>query len=113
MSKLASTEDKGFNGKIFQCIDKALDTFGEGVKLSFYYQIEKQYSVPKEKIPFKPNEIIEYLRLILGPTGSSFVEKLIVGEIRNMFGLGFEGNMPLTTVIREARKKFLSVTDFD
>jgi hypothetical protein len=111
MSKLTRADDKGFNGKISQCLDKALDTLGQDVKIAFYYQIEEKYHVPRGQIPTKPKEAIEYLRAILGATGYSFVEKLIVREIQKMFGLEFKGNLPLTSAISEARKKFLNISD--
>jgi len=108
---VAFADDKGFNGKISQCIDKALDTFGEGVKESLYYQIKKQYNVPREQFVSRPAEIIEDLEKFLGPTGSKFIEKLVVREIGKSFGLKFDENTSLSTAINEARNKFLNGAD--
>lgn len=108
---MAFADDKGFNGKISQCIDRALDTFGEGVKESLYYQIEKQYNIPKEEFVSKPAEIIEHLKKFLGATGSEFVEKLVVREIGKSFGLRFDVNTSLSIAINEARSKFLNAVD--
>ncbi len=104
-------DDKGFNGKISECIEKALDSLGEGVKQSFFHQIIEKYHLPREQFASRPAEIIEHLEEILGPTGSAVVERLIVREIRNKFGLEFRGNMKLSVVIQEARSKFLDVAD--
>jgi hypothetical protein len=104
-------KDTGFNGKISSCIDKALDTLGSGVKQSFYYQISQSSRLPRDLLSFKPDEVIESLRQILGPTGSSFIEKLIVREISCEFALEFEDNQPLHSAIESARKKFLDVSD--
>jgi hypothetical protein len=108
---VAFADDKGFNGKISQCIDRALDTFGEGVKESLYYQIKKQYNVPKEQFVSKPAEIIEDLEKFLGATGSKFVERLVVREIGKSFGIRFGENTSLSTAINEAQNKFLDATD--
>jgi hypothetical protein len=107
---LTHADEKGFNGKISQCIEAALDVFGQDVKISLYYQIEQRYHLSREQIATKPKEVIEYLRLILGATGSTFVEKLIVREITMMFGLEF-GSVSLNSVINEARKKFLNISE--
>ena len=107
---MAFAGDKGFNGKISQCIDRALDSLGEGVRQSLYYQIENKNHISRETVATKPEVVIEYLRTILGPSGSSIVEKLIIREIRRTFGLEFAGNSSLTSVINEARQKFLDVS---
>ncbi len=108
---MASADDKGFNGKICQCIDRALDTFGEGVKRSLYYQMERKYHLSREILATKPEVVIELLRLILGPTGSSLIERLVVREIRIAFDLKLGGNSTLTDVMKEARQKFLDVSN--
>jgi hypothetical protein len=105
------TKDTGFNGKISFCIDKDLATLGEGVKQSFYFQISQNSRLPTDLLSFKPDEVIESLRSILGPFGSSFVEKTIVREIRREFSLEFEENLPLSSAIESARKKFLDISD--
>jgi len=104
-------DDQGFNGKISRCIGRALDALGEGVKQSLYFQIQQKYHLDKEEIPFKPEEVIERLREILGPTGSSFVERILAREIRNEFQLDFKEGRPLSAVIKEAKEKFLDVSD--
>ena len=65
----------------------------------------------KEQFAAKPLEIIERLQAILGPTGSSVVDRLIVREIRNKFGLEFRENTSLSDAIQQARTKFLNVAD--
>ncbi len=108
---MSFADDRGFNGEISRCIEKALDSLGEGVKQSFYFQIKEKYDLPKEQFASRPTEIIEHLEEILGPTGSSVVERLIVREIRNMFGLEFRENVSLSEAIQQARARFLKVSD--
>ncbi|MFI5421558.1 MAG: hypothetical protein ACHQ1H_11375, partial [Nitrososphaerales archaeon] len=82
---MSFAEEKGFNGKILECLDGALDTLGEGVKPSLYYRIEKTYNMRREAFVTKPLVIIDHLEQILGPTGSAVVERLMVREIRKAF----------------------------
>jgi hypothetical protein len=110
---LAFANDKGFNGKVSQCIEKALNTLGEGVKQSLYYQMERRYHLSKETFLVNPEAVIESLREFLGPIGSSLVERLIIVEIRKEFKLEFRENLPLSKVIDEARAKFLNVAKWD
>jgi len=105
--------DTGFNAKIFRCIDDALLTLGADVRDSLYFQIQEKYKIPKEKLANHPLELIEHLEIILGATGSVFVERLVVREIRKSFGLPEKSGASLQTIIAEARSKFLDVADRD
>ena len=78
ISLVSFADDRGFNGEISRCIEKALDSLGEGVKQSFYFQIKREDYLPKEQFASRPTEIIEHLEQIPVPTGSSVVERLIV-----------------------------------
>ena len=100
--------ERGFNGKIFDCIDRALDTLGEGVKQSLYYQIENRFHIPRDEFASRSPEIIDHLKQILDIGGSSMLERLIVREIRKEFKLDYQKDLPLASVIQEARSKFLN-----
>ena len=103
----ASAAERGFNAKIFDCIDRALGSLGEGVKQSFYHQMKKRSNLTIDKFALRPQELIENLRHILGVSGSTIVEKLIVREIKASFGLQLRGGIELEEAIAEARKAFL------
>ena len=92
---------------IFACIEKALKTLGDGVSVSFFYQIEKKFGLPKEEFVSKPIEFIRCLEQILGVAGSQIIERLIVQEIRSTFEL--QGQIPtLNSAIESAKKSFLT-----
>ena len=110
LAPVSFADEKGFNGKISRCIDRALDSLGAGVRQSLYFQIERKFHVQKGELEHKPSEVIEHLQEILGPTGSSFVEKLLIREIRKEFDLEFEQEQSLDSVIAHARRKFLDVS---
>ncbi|MFI5421919.1 MAG: hypothetical protein ACHQ1H_13200 [Nitrososphaerales archaeon] len=86
---------------------------GADVRDSLYFQIQEKYKIPKEKLATHPLELIEHLEEILGVTGSSFVEKLIIREIRKSFDLNEKSPQPLELVIQEARSKFMDVSGRD
>jgi len=108
---LSFAEEKGFNAKILECIDKALRNLGEGVQPAFYHQIEKKHNLPREQFVTKPIVIIEYLDELLGSTGSAILERLIVREVRKAFGLKDERNLPLSSIIEDAKRKFMGVSE--
>ncbi|MFI5419990.1 MAG: hypothetical protein ACHQ1H_03395 [Nitrososphaerales archaeon] len=94
-----------------ECIDRALQTLGEGVQPAFYHQIEKKHNLPREQFVTKPKVIIEYLDELLGPNGSAVLERLIVREVRKAFGLKDERNLPLSNIIEDAKRKFMDVSE--
>jgi len=104
---LSTGEERGFNARIFQCIDRALGSLGEGVKESFYHQMKERSNLTVDKFATRPLELIENLREILGTAGSSIVEKLIIREIRLSFGLNLRHGTGLMQAISEAKKSFL------
>ena len=106
---MPTTEERAFNRKVFQCTDNALLTLGAGAKESLYFQIQEKYGLKKEEFATHPAELIEDLEKILGPTGSAFVEKLVIGEIRRSFGLSNSDGTKLETVLAKARSNFLNV----
>jgi hypothetical protein len=102
-----SAAERGFNAKIFECIDKALGSLGEGVKQSFYHQMKERSNLTIDKFAMKPQDLIENLRQILGVSGSTIVERLIIQEIKSSFGLKLPAGINLPEAISEARKSFL------
>ena len=68
---------KGFNGLIFNCIEKALHSLGESVASAFFYQIENKFRFPKEEFASKPIEFIKCLKELLGVSGSATIERLM------------------------------------
>jgi len=55
--ELSFAEEKGFNGTIFQCVDRAVDFIGGDVKQSFYYQISLKYELQIEQFATRPTEV--------------------------------------------------------
>ncbi|MHB1868023.1 MAG: hypothetical protein ACYCPP_03660 [Nitrososphaerales archaeon] len=102
-------EQKGFNGEIFICIEKAFESLGESVALSFFYQIENKFHFPREEFAAKPIEFMNCLKELLGNSGSVIIERLIVREIRSAFNLRVSpSNATMEGAVAEAKRKFLT-----
>ena len=107
---MSNSGEKGFNAKILECIERALDSLGEGVKQSFYFQVKEKFSLQNTNFVTNPELLIELLAEILGPAGSSFISQLLVREIKKSFDLRDDRTLPLSTVIQDARRKFLDAS---
>jgi hypothetical protein len=103
----AAAAEREFNAKIFECIDKALGSLGEGVKQSFYHQMKNRSNLTIDKFATRPKDLIENLRQILGVSGSTIVEKLIIREVRAAFGLQLRSDIQLEEAISDARNAYL------
>ncbi len=100
--------EKGFNGTIFQCIDTALSTIGETSKLALYHQIALKNGLSVNELQSRPPKVLQGLEEILGETGYAFIEKLIIREIKDRFGLSVAVGVCLSKVVADAREKFFS-----
>jgi hypothetical protein len=105
-----SEAERAFNGKIFQCIDRALGSLGEGVKQSFYHQMKERSNLTVDKFAARPLDMVQNLRDILGVAGSSIVEKMILREINSSFGMHLSSEVTFPEAVSEARKAFLTDT---
>ncbi len=104
---LNPSQDKGFNARIIDCIDRALDVFGPGSRAAIYYQLTDIHGLSREDFQSRPSIMIDQLRQMLGKTGSVLIEKLIIKEIEKSFSLRPRTGTNLDLTIAEARKKFL------
>lgn len=75
------------DGKILECVDRALKKLGESVSESIYYYLKNDFSLGKSEIPEKPEVFEKALTSIFGERGTKVIEKLIIVEIRNGFRL--------------------------
>jgi hypothetical protein len=103
--------DRGFNGRILLCIQRALDSIGDGVRQSLLYQIREKYGAEADTMEGRPLVIFELLESVLGSVGTSLVERLTVREIKRSFGIELRDGVTLDEAINQAKKKFLDVSD--
>ena len=80
-------EDKGFNVQILQRIDRGVSNLGAGVREAFYYQIQERYGITSKDFVLDPDILIDHLKELVGRTGSSLIELLIIREIKLSFKL--------------------------
>lgn len=103
---LQNQGEKGFNSMIFSCVERALKSLGDDVAISFFYQIEKKFCLPREELVSRPLELIHCLEQLLGVAGSRIIEKKIVHEIEIDFDLS--STTSLERAITSAKRKFLT-----
>ena len=85
-----------------------MSVFGETAKQALYHQIGSKFRLTHAELQSRPLDTAEYLHRILGDAGYSFIEKLIVREIRISFGITMRNGISLSEAVTEARKNFLS-----
>ncbi len=80
-------KERPFNQKVTDSIDRAFDSLGDSVALALYLSLEKDFSISKEDVPSKPEELSQVLKKVFGPSGRDFMIKLISDEIIREFDL--------------------------
>jgi len=83
-------------------------SLGPGAKAAIYFQLREIYGLTQKDFQSRPSIVIDHLKEMLGKTGSSLIEKMIIKEIRKSFGLVLEESASMDFAISEAKKKFLS-----
>ncbi|HZW57386.1 MAG TPA: hypothetical protein VFF30_13945 [Nitrososphaerales archaeon] len=73
--------------EIVRCIDNALERFGSGGRQRFYWKLMTESGLPFDRLLTYPEQFAEALEKILGEEVSEVVERSIVKEIKNVFGL--------------------------
>jgi hypothetical protein len=101
--------EKGFNATLFDCIDRALSSvLGRPAASTFYFAIEERSGLPEADFQKKPLVVLQHLKEILGEAGFNTIERSIVCEIANTFGIEpGDAKVPLTEVVELARKNYI------
>jgi len=77
-----------FDTAVRVSLDEGLNAFGESVRQTIYYHVEKRYQVKPESVPEKIETFHEALESLLDE-GSKVVEKLIAQKLYGTLGLNF------------------------
>ena len=105
---MSRQDDTEFNIRILNCIDKVISSFGESPRSLLYYMIVNRCCLQKDDLPFKPLELSECLRKILGDAGGNLIEQLTITQIRSNFGITVRKGCSLAEAIEQARNRFLT-----
>jgi hypothetical protein len=89
--------------KIVECVDSALQKFGESVKTSIYYYLEKDFNLGKSEIPRNPEAFENALTAIFGEQGGKVIKELILAEIKNNFKLKREPDLTFNKIVAMIR----------
>ena len=89
-------------------IQQALtEILGEGSKTALLHMVSKGSDVPLDDLVSKPMELMALLHKSLGDSGHSIVEKAVIREIRQKFGLD-EHVVTLGGAIEQAKANFIA-----
>jgi hypothetical protein len=113
---LMTVEDVDFQRSFDDSIDEALtDLFSDEVRTAFYTYLEKGFSIPREEIPVRINDLESAMEKTFG-LSSRTIGKVIARKLYKKLGLafgensgdGFEEYVLAARTKRDARVKPLS-----
>ncbi len=82
--------------------------FGRPAASTFYFAIEERTGLPEVDFQKKPLVVLQHLKEILGEAGFQIIERSIICEIVNTFGIEQgESQGTLTVVVELARKNYI------
>ena len=92
--------------EIVHCIDNGLERFGSGGRQRFYWKLMTESGLPLDRLLTYPKLFADTLERILGDEVAEVVERAIVKEIKNSFGLRHpSSSYSLSQAIEVALKK--------
>lgn len=98
---------KDFEREVLACVEKALGSFGQTVRVSIFYHIENDFSFPTEKAASEPHLFMQKLTKIFG-VGARTIERMLVREIETTFHLTHgEGGRRFSTAVEVARRRWV------
>ena len=90
------------------CVDRAMDVFGESVKHVVYWNLEKEFGVKKEQIAQKPGKLAATIDKIFG-SGGETVKKTMIKRIAESIDSTVEENSDLDAALKRAYKHFMKI----
>jgi hypothetical protein len=90
--------------QLVECVDKALDNYGDSVKQVIYWKLENTFGVKKKAIPENPEKMVATLEDMFGH-GAMLIEKSILNEISNVFPGGIVDPTKFVEAFKSAREK--------
>ena len=92
------------SGVILECIERALDSFGQNVRLVLYWKMERELGLRRENIPFKPELFAKSVERMFGP-GSRIVERVITREIEKSSGVAMDDMVSAIIELKRALER--------
>ena len=88
--------------RIFQCVDKGLNSFGQGTSNLVYQRMESESNFPRGDTVFKP-EVFKGLLEKMFVTGCKLFERALVKELAAEFDLKLENSFDVVGAICQAK----------
>ena len=86
-----SSAQKRFNNYLIEAVDEALTSLGEPVKNTIYFQLENNFSIPKNEIPNQIDEFTNIMHKIFG-LGASRLEIKFMKNLYSKIKVNSETN---------------------
>lgn len=94
--------------ELMECIEEGLSIFGQSVCHTVYWRLAYLNNLPYDGILVNPEAFVEGLQSIFG-SGARQIEGVIIGKIRERFGLIELQSDSLSYVIRYIRRQIIYV----
>jgi hypothetical protein len=99
---ISGTQELVTDRRLMDCIDHALDAFGESFKYVIYFNMQQLENVDRDSIPQKPASFSETLDRMFG-AGSHSVKRRIMDELSQDFRVS-ERQEDLVSMIKSIRR---------
>jgi hypothetical protein len=96
-------DETALDGKILECIEIGLDSFGMNLDELVKSEIERSGGIKWENVPRHPEKLETQLNQLFGAGGSSTIESMIAANIRSRFGLRSIKSDKMAVLISELR----------
>lgn len=96
-------DDKELNGKILECVEIGLDSFGMNLDELVKSEVERSGEMKWHQIANHPDLLEAQLRQLFGHGGSTTIESMIAANIRSRFSLRSIKSDKLSVLIPEIR----------
>jgi len=92
-----------FFAPVLECVDRALDEYGEGAKSAFCANLRDTFGFARQELVFNPEGFEQSLENTFS-TGSTFYERSITREIANRFNLKLKDQFDMVGAIVLAKE---------
>jgi hypothetical protein len=91
-----------------RCVDEALNVFGENVRQTIYFYLNRNYYLARDMIPMRVNVLEEALEAIFSE-GARAILRLIIKNVYSKVGLNCPPRMYHLTNLRNIKGKLSEI----
>ena len=84
-----SQSNRSYQELVLDAVDETFSTLGRTAKQVIYFNLEKNFKICKQEIPYKTEEFVKSIEEIIGP-GAKLLEIEIIEKLHKKIGQGFK-----------------------